>query len=329
LKALRRLAYSTLGLAYALIVFGAIVRISGSGMGCGDHWPRCFGRWFPPMDQPTLVIEWTHRLLAAITVAMVALLVVVAFGKRDEPGVSGPRGVLRAALLAAALIVVQALLGMVTVRMGNTAWATVAHLLNGALLLAALAATVLRAGGLGGRLADGAKASRTRAARGSAAAAAIALCTVLFGGLTAKIPGANSACAGFPLCDGSLLPALPAQHVQFTHRILAFLLFFHVLGLMIGFARRREAPAVLGLVRIAFALICLQLVIAAGMVEMHLPPVMRSLHEADGIAIWLTLFTLAWVARFSNASGSRDTVRDADAASTQRMTPGAARGATT
>jgi heme A synthase len=329
LKALRRLAYSTLGLAYALIVFGAIVRISGSGMGCGDHWPRCFGRWFPPMDQPTLVIEWTHRFLAAITVAMVALLVLVALRKRREPGVSGPRGVLRAALLAAALIVVQALLGMITVRMGNTAWATVAHLLNGALLLAVLAATVLRAGGLGGRIAAGASASRTRAARGAAAGAAIALCTVLFGGLTAKIPGANSACEGFPLCSGSLLPTIPAQHVQFTHRVLAFLLFFHVLGLMIGFARRSEAPAVLRLVRVAFALICLQLVIAAGMVEMHLPPVMRSLHEADGIAIWLTLFALAWVARFSNASGAREPARGADAASASRMAPGAASGATT
>ena len=38
------------------------------------------------MDQPTLVIEWTHRLLAAITVAMVALLVLVALRKRGEPG---------------------------------------------------------------------------------------------------------------------------------------------------------------------------------------------------------------------------------------------------
>src|SRR2546423_3317628 len=188
--------------------------------------------------------------------------------------------------------------------MGNPASATVAHLLNGALLLAALAATVLRAGGLGGEVAIAATPSRTRTARGAAAGAAIALCTVLFGGLTAKIPGANSACEGFPLCRGSVLPAIPAQHVQFTHRILAFLLFLHVLGLMIGFARRREAPAVLRLVRVSFALICLQLVIAAGMVEMHLPPVMRSLHEADGIAIWLALFALAWVARFSSASAS-------------------------
>jgi heme A synthase len=302
LNALRRLAYSTLGVAFALIVFGAVVRISGSGMGCGDHWPRCFGRWFPPMNQPTLVIEWTHRLLAAVTVAMVVVLVLVALAKRAEPGVAGRGGVLRAALLAAGLIVLQALLGMVTVRMGNTAWATVAHLLNGALLLAALAATVLRAGGMGGSISSRASASRTRAARGSVAAAALALSTVLFGGLTAKIPGANSACEGFPLCRGSIFPSLPAQHVQFTHRILAFLLFLHVFGLMIGFTKRGELPVVVRTVRVAFALICAQLVIAAAMVEMHLPPVMRSLHEADGIAIWLTLFALAWLARYSDAA---------------------------
>jgi heme A synthase len=301
LNALRRLAYTTLGLAYALIVFGAIVRISGSGMGCGDHWPRCYGSWFPPMDQPTLVIEWTHRLLAAITVALVVLLVGMALAKRDEPGVAGKGGVLRAALLAAGLVVLQALLGMVTVRMGNTAWATVAHLLNGALLLAALAATVLRAGGLGGLVATKASPWRTRAARGSFAAAALALATVLFGGLTAKIPGANSACEGFPLCSGSLFPSLPAQHVQYTHRVLALLLFLHVFGLMIGFAKRGELDVVVRMARVAFALICVQLVIAAAMVGMHLPPVWRSLHEADGIAIWLTLFTLAWLARYSNA----------------------------
>ena len=303
MRALRRLAYATLALAYALIVFGAIVRISGSGMGCGDHWPRCFGSWFPPLDQPTLVIEWTHRLLAALTVAMVAGLVLLAYLKRAEPGVSGRLGVLRAAMLAGALIVLQALLGMVTVRMGNTAAATVAHLLNGALLLAALATTVLRAGGLGGAAAIGAIPSRTRAARGSAAAAAIALVTVLFGGLTAKIPGANSACEGFPLCRGSLLaPSAAARAVHASHSRLSA--FFPRPGPH-DWIREAQGSAdcrshrARGL-RADF----LQLVIAAGMVEMHLPPAMRSLHEADGVAIWLTLFALAWLARFPNAQGT-------------------------
>jgi heme A synthase len=322
-KALRRLAYATLALAYAQLVFGAIVRISGSGMGCGDNWPRCFGSWLPRLDNPTVAIEFTHRVFAAMVVAMVAALVLVAFRKRQEPGVGGAGGVLRASLLAGALVVLQALLGMVTVRMGNTAVATVAHLLNGALLLAVLAITVLRAGGLGGAIAVGAIAARTRATRGSAAAAAIALVTLLFGGLTAKIPGANSACEGFPLCSGSIIPALPAQHVQFTHRLLAFLLFFHVLGLTIGFARRREAPVVVRTVRVALALICLQLVIAAGMVELKLPPALRSLHEADGIAIWLALFALAWLARFPNARGTPAPAAGRPAAASPLVAPGA------
>ena len=48
---IRRLAYLAFGVACAHLVFGAIVRISGSGMGCGDHWPRCYGRWFPPLSR--------------------------------------------------------------------------------------------------------------------------------------------------------------------------------------------------------------------------------------------------------------------------------------
>ena len=52
--AVRRAAYVTLFVALVHIIFGAIVRITGSGMGCGDHWPKCYGRWFPPLDRPDL-----------------------------------------------------------------------------------------------------------------------------------------------------------------------------------------------------------------------------------------------------------------------------------
>ena len=39
---------------YGLIVVGGVVRISGSGLGCGDDWPRCHGSWIPPMTVTTL-----------------------------------------------------------------------------------------------------------------------------------------------------------------------------------------------------------------------------------------------------------------------------------
>lgn len=66
-RACRRLGVLTALAAaytYALVVFGGIVRITGSGMGCGDDWPRCNGQWIPEFTLETL-IEYTHRLLGA------------------------------------------------------------------------------------------------------------------------------------------------------------------------------------------------------------------------------------------------------------------------
>ena len=111
---LRGLSYVALTAAIAQIVFGAIVRISGSGMGCGNHWPKCYGRWFPPFDQPTLVIEWTHRLIAALLLVALAALAAAAFAMRDTAGVGGRGGVLRASTLALLMWPAQALLGAIT-----------------------------------------------------------------------------------------------------------------------------------------------------------------------------------------------------------------------
>jgi heme A synthase len=84
-----------------------------------------------------------------------------------------------------------------------------------------------------------------------------------------------------------------------THRIVAFLIFFHVLGLMISFARKREAPIVVRTARIAFAFIFLQILVAGAMIGMRMPPELRSLHQAVGVGIWLSIFTLAYLARMA------------------------------
>src|SRR5512143_4042956 len=111
---LRRMSWLSLVLGLGHIVFGAIVRISGSGMGCGDHWPKCQGHWFPPLDRTDLIIEVTHRYIAAtLSIAILALLA-VALLRRAVPGVGGRGGVLRSALLAAALVLAAAIFGAVT-----------------------------------------------------------------------------------------------------------------------------------------------------------------------------------------------------------------------
>src|SRR4029434_1442034 len=107
MNALRRLSILSLMLGIGQVVFGAIVRITGSGLGCGDHWPKCEGHWFPPLDRPDLIIEVSHRYIAAtLSVAIVALLA-VALLRRSMPGVGGRGGVLRAAALATTLVVLR------------------------------------------------------------------------------------------------------------------------------------------------------------------------------------------------------------------------------
>lgn len=299
LPVLRRFSYAALAVAFTHLVFGAIVRISGSGMGCGDNWPLCYGRLFPPMDRPDLVIEWTHRLLASIVTLTVASFAIAAWRARGEPGVGGRGGVLRAVLWAVGAVIAAALLGALTVKLGNTPYATAAHWVVAMTVFATLAAAAVRAGALGGEAARREQASG-RVMRAAMAAAGIAFVTVALGGLTAKLPDAAIACRSFPLCGRDPMAAAQGVHVQSTHRVFAFLLLFHVIGVVMGLSRRRgESRVVARAASVTLALVVLQITVAASMVLLRLPPVLRSLHEAVGVSVWLATFTYAYLARIS------------------------------
>src|SRR5690349_3335574 len=80
-----RLAWTAATFTYLLIILGAIVRITGSGLGCGEHWPLCNGKLLPPLDVPTM-IEYGHRLVAGAVSLLVAALAVYAWWLRRETG---------------------------------------------------------------------------------------------------------------------------------------------------------------------------------------------------------------------------------------------------
>src|SRR5688572_19312797 len=102
-RLLRRLSWTGAVLGFGLIVLGGVVRITGSGMGCGDHWPRCNGEWFPPLDLPTL-IEIGHRWAAAlVSVAVFAIALVAWVRHRAESSLRNP------ATLALGLLIAQVL----------------------------------------------------------------------------------------------------------------------------------------------------------------------------------------------------------------------------
>ena len=290
MQSLRRLSYTALALAFAQIVFGAIVRITGSGMGCGDHWPKCAGQWFPPHDRIDLIIEITHRYIAlALTIVVIGLFL-TAFRDRRKPGVGGPGGVLRPAGIAAGLVVTAALLGAVTVKMLLNPFVIAAHLTIAMSLLATLAVAVSRAGGFAAK-ADLSSAS-PRSWRSARAAVVLTLVVLIFGALTANLPDAAASCGGFPWCR-TIVTGGTGLYVQVTHRILAFLLFGHLIGIAISTAKRKEPAVIVRAARIALGAAILQILVAAAMIEMHFPPTFRSLHQAFGTLVWLSVVVLA------------------------------------
>lgn len=292
---LRRLSYLALVLAFAQIVFGAVVRITGSGMGCGDHWPTCEGHVIPPLSRPDLIIEVTHRYLAAAVTIAILLLLGTAYARRGERGVGRTGGVLRSAGLAAALVVTAAVFGGITVKLSLNPYVIAVHLAIAMTLLAVLSLTVLRAGGWGF---DAAAVVQPRTYRAARAGVALAFVVVVFGALTANIAGANNSCQGFPACRSVAVHGMPLA-IQVTHRVLAFLLFFHLLGGVIALVRRGGSGGVGRAAWIAFGAVLVQLLVAAVLVERHLPPVWRSLHQATGTLVWLSVFTYAALARYA------------------------------
>jgi cytochrome c oxidase assembly protein subunit 15 len=294
LKKIRRVAIGALIVAVVHVVFGAIVRISGSGMGCGDHWPTCYGYFFPPMSRPDLVVEVTHRYLASILTLSVIALVIVAWRERYVLGIAGKGGPLRSAYGALGAVIAAAVLGGVTVKMHNTAFATVAHWCVAMTLLAMLIVTMVRS--TSGPNDDRRVSAKTM--RGSIAAAALAGIVVAMGGVTAKYIGGPIACLKFPLCGANPAVQESAVWVQMTHRTIAILLILHLIGQMMGVRKRKatEAPIVVQAVTIACVLGLLQFLIAGAMIGMKLPPVLRSTHQAVGVSIWIACFTYAYMA---------------------------------
>jgi heme A synthase len=312
MRTLRFLAYSTAIFAYAIIVLGFIVRITESGMGCGDDWPLCNGRLIPSFDSAEVVIEWGHRIAALTLSVLTVLLVITAHKLRDLPGGSGPGGTFRPALWVAGLLLLQSLLGALAVRLELPPHTVVLHLGTGLALLAALIVLGLRAGVHGGVTQP--PESLARGTGGIIAALVLSAAVVLMGGITA-MTGAAVSCQGFPLCNGQLWPTAGGSglpHIHWTHRLLAYGLFFHLLGLALGLGRRGASARVQSAAWLAFGLAIAQVTAGAIMVLTILPPVWRGIHAALGAGVWVGLVWLTWL-----VAGTAQRHRAAEAAASQ------------
>jgi cytochrome c oxidase assembly protein subunit 15 len=143
-SALRRYAWGVLGYFIAVILWGTLVRASGSGAGCGNHWPLCNGT--VAQHSPTIetIIEFVHRITSGLSLlSVVGLLIWTLLGTVRTH-------LARAfAWASVAFTVVEAILGALLVKLGLTAqstsplrpWFLALHLANTLLLLAAITLT--------------------------------------------------------------------------------------------------------------------------------------------------------------------------------------------
>jgi heme a synthase len=139
--ALRRFAWAVLAYFVAVILWGTLVRATGSGAGCGEHWPLCNGTVMQHSPHMDTIIEFTHRLTSGISFFSVVALLVWTYRKTERGHLA------RTAVVASvAFTLIEAILGAFLVKLGLTAQSQsplrapylALHLTNTLLLLAAL-----------------------------------------------------------------------------------------------------------------------------------------------------------------------------------------------
>ena len=69
----------------AIIAWGTFVRATGSGAGCGNHWPLCNGEVLPRAPSVATLIEYSHRLTSGVALILVAI-VLYQVRRHREPG---------------------------------------------------------------------------------------------------------------------------------------------------------------------------------------------------------------------------------------------------
>lgn len=149
---LSRLAWITLAYTVAVIIFGGIVRATGSGAGCGSHWPLCNGEVLPPEAATETLIEYGHRISSGL-----AFLLVVAVFLLARRSASQGAPVRRWAAWSLVFMILEALVGAGLVIFEHVAYNVsfaraywmAAHLINTLLLLCAMTLTAWFASGGG------------------------------------------------------------------------------------------------------------------------------------------------------------------------------------
>ena len=302
MRATRNLAFITCAATLILIGVGVYVRATGSGLGCPD-WPTCHGGIVPPHEQEAL-IESTHRFVAAFVGILVIATAVLAWRHfREVPAVLWP------AIAAVPLVGIQGLIGAITVWEELPAEIVATHLLLAMAILTVMAATALAMfNEVRGGIPPEQRAAAWRVGQRAIVALVLFAAVVWMGGYLGE-SGGSTACEGWPLCSGGVLPGADDQQItHMVHRYLAALLLVPLVWLIVAAWRERGTLRWgMHVGRTTAVLYGAQVAIGALNVLYTFPDALTVTHTVLASLLWLTLSAAALLG-YSAQAVSRDRV---------------------
>ncbi len=310
-------AWGVLAYNLAVILWGAYVRASGSGAGCGSHWPLCNGEIMPIATRVATLIEFSHRITTSLSGLLVIGLVVGAF--RALPRRHPAR---LAAVLSLVFILVEGMVGATQVLLGLTAdndsvaRAVVGsiHLANTFLMLGAMVLTAWWASG-----------GPALQLRGQGLLGWV-FAVGLLGALLVGASGAVTALGDTLFPTTSLAAGIQQDFSATAHFLIQLRLIHPILAVLVGVysifagtlaATRRPSAATRRLAWALGAIFGAQVIVGVVNIALLAPIYMQLIHLFMADMVWLTLVLAAVV-----ALADREPAREAVLAVDRALRPG-------
>ncbi len=224
-KQLKWLSYLTFFVMFFATFGGTVVSKTDSGLGCGQDFPLCNGKFIPAHTVESL-IEYSHRLVSGLA-GLCALAVVIAFWKYSKR-----RDLRMYSVMTLVFVMVQAVMGALAVIYDQSSYVRALHF--GFSLIAFASALMLS---LGIRRIDKTKSNYTlgnlprvsRSLRNMTWITTIYCYVVVYIGAYVSHSNSAGGCSGWPLCNGEWIPELSGGvGIAFIHRVAALILFIMI-----------------------------------------------------------------------------------------------------
>jgi cytochrome c oxidase assembly protein subunit 15 len=291
--------------AFIQISLGGFVRVTDSGMACGDDWPLCDGQLVPAFNFEVF-LEYAHRVSGAVLIILILIIFIYAWRLHRNDS-----WIFKSATAALVFVIAGAGFGAATV-FSELGWGfRLIHLAIAEAVIGSLAFALV--GSLNfnnyeiNTPAEGSMASGTVYMFGMM----LSLFLLIISGSIMVGLDAGTACGTWPLCNGSLFPQGDTRYsIHMGHRLIGIVVGVMMLLAFAWIWRMREWITGAGKVAaLLFVLMVAQVLLGAVLVWTGFAPGWRAIHLSGGSLVWLVacvLFAVVFVSRETSSDTEVD-----------------------